>query len=85
MIAADHHALRPHLFDYEFHRRTAWVRNWRVDRGSVGRKPTILGASLLTIVIGSIYPFVSDPRILLVVGFLLTIPIYVLVTLRFAI
>ena len=50
-----------------------------------GRKPTILGASLLTIVIGSIYPFVSNPRVLLVVGFLLTIPIYVLVTLLFAI
>ena len=52
---------------------------------SWGRKPTILGASVLTIVIGGIYPFVSNPRILLVVGFLLTIPIYVLVTLLFAI
>ena len=52
---------------------------------SWGRKPTILGASVLTIVIGSIYPFVSNPMILLVVGFLLTIPIYVLVTLLFAI
>jgi putative MFS transporter len=52
---------------------------------SWGRKPTILGASLLTIVIGSIYPFVSNPRVLLGVGFLLTIPIYILVTLLFAI
>jgi MFS transporter, putative metabolite:H+ symporter len=52
---------------------------------SWGRKPTILGASLLTIVIGSIYPFVRNPGILLIVGFLLTIPIYVLVTLLFAI
>jgi putative MFS transporter len=52
---------------------------------SWGRKPTILGASVLSIVIGSIYPFVSNPRVLLVVGFLLTIPIYVLVTLLFAI
>ena len=50
-----------------------------------GRKPTILGASLLTIVIGSIYPFVSNPEILMTVGFLLTIPIYILVTLLFAI
>jgi putative MFS transporter len=50
-----------------------------------GRKPTILGASLLTIVIGGIYPFVRDPRILLIAGFLLTIPIFVLVTLLFAI
>jgi putative MFS transporter len=52
---------------------------------SWGRKPTIVGASFLTIVIGSIYPFAHDPRILLVVGFGLTIPIYVLVTILFAI
>lgn len=52
---------------------------------SWGRKPTILGASLLTIAIGSIYPFVRNPGILVLVGFLLTIPIYVLVTLLFAI
>ena len=52
---------------------------------SWGRRPTILGASLLTIVIGGIYPFVHDPRELLIAGFLLTIPIFVLVTLLFAI
>lgn len=52
---------------------------------SWGRKPTIIGASLLTIVIGSIYPFIRDPAVLLLVGFLLTVPIYVLVTLLFAI
>jgi putative MFS transporter len=52
---------------------------------SWGRKPTILGASFLAILIGGIYPFVSNPGILLVVGFLLAIPIYVLVTLLFAI
>ena len=52
---------------------------------SWGRKPTILGASVLTIVIGSMYPFVSNPGMLMTVGFLLTIPIYVLVTLLFAI
>jgi putative MFS transporter len=52
---------------------------------SWGRKPTILGASTATIVIGSIYPFVSKPGILMAAGFLLTIPIYVLVTLLFAI
>ena len=50
-----------------------------------GRKPTILVASLLTIVIGSIYPFVNDTRLLLMVGFMLMIPIYVLVTLLFAV
>jgi MFS transporter, putative metabolite:H+ symporter len=52
---------------------------------SWGRRPTILGASLLTIVIGGIYPFVRDPRELLIAGFLLTIPIFVLVTLLFAV
>jgi putative MFS transporter len=52
---------------------------------SWGRKPTIIGASLLTIVIGSIYPFVKDPAELLTVGFLLMVPIYVLVAVLFAI
>jgi MFS transporter, putative metabolite:H+ symporter len=52
---------------------------------SWGRKPTIIGASLLTIFIGSVYPFVKDPAVLLIVGFLLMIPIYVLVAVLFAI
>ncbi|MCU1341790.1 MAG: transporter, partial [Candidatus Acidoferrum typicum] len=52
---------------------------------SWGRKPTIIGASLLTILVGSIYPFVQGPIILMVTGFLLTVPIYVLVALLFAI
>jgi MFS transporter, putative metabolite:H+ symporter len=52
---------------------------------SWGRKPTIVGASLLTIFIGSVYPFVKDPAVLLIVGFLLMIPIYVLVAVLFAI
>jgi MFS transporter, putative metabolite:H+ symporter len=52
---------------------------------SWGRRPTIIGASLLTIFLGGIYPFISDPMLLLVTGFLLMIPIYVQVTLLFAI
>jgi putative MFS transporter len=52
---------------------------------SWGRKPTIVGASLLTIVIGSFYPFVKNPAILMITGFFLIIPIYVLVALLFAI
>jgi MFS transporter, putative metabolite:H+ symporter len=52
---------------------------------SWGRKPTIVGASLLTIFIGGFYPFVKNPVVLVVVGFLLMIPIYILVTLLFAI
>ena len=50
-----------------------------------GRKPTIIIASLLAIVFGALYPFVSSPLLLPVVGLLLTIPIYVLVALLFAI
>jgi MFS transporter, putative metabolite:H+ symporter len=52
---------------------------------SWGRKPTIIGASLLTIFIGGIYPFVKNPAELMMVGFLLMIPIYVLVAVLFAI
>lgn len=50
-----------------------------------GRKPTIVGASLSTIVLGTIYPFIHQPAILITVGFFLTIPIYILVATLFAI
>ena len=50
-----------------------------------GRKPTIIGSSLITVVLGIIYPMISDPILLPAVGFLLTIPIYVLVALLFGI
>ncbi len=52
---------------------------------SWGRKPTTVGASLFTILLGGIYPFIHHPAALLTIGFLLTIPIYVLVALLFAI
>jgi MFS transporter, putative metabolite:H+ symporter len=52
---------------------------------SWGRKPTIVGASLLTIVLGGIYPFVHQPMALITAGFLLTVPIYILVATLFAI
>jgi putative MFS transporter len=52
---------------------------------SWGRKPAIIGASLVTILLGGIYPFIKDPVPLLIAGFLLMIPIYVQVTLLFAI
>jgi putative MFS transporter len=52
---------------------------------SWGRKPTIVGASLLTIVIGSFYPFITNPTLLMIVGFSLIVPIYVLVALLFAV
>jgi MFS transporter, putative metabolite:H+ symporter len=41
----------------------------------LGRKPTFIGASLLAIVFGSIYPFVSSEVLLPIVGLLLVIPI----------
>src|ERR1700693_3996753 len=52
---------------------------------SWGRKPTIVGAALLTILVGSFYQFIKNPAILMMTGFTLIIPIYVLVALLFAI
>jgi MFS transporter, putative metabolite:H+ symporter len=52
---------------------------------SVGRKPAIIGASLFTILSGGFYPFVRNPLLLPVAGFLLVVPIYILVALLFAI
>ncbi len=50
-----------------------------------GRKPTIVAASAMTILLGLVYPSVTDPVLLPIVGFALTIPIYVLVALLFGI
>jgi MFS transporter, putative metabolite:H+ symporter len=50
-----------------------------------GRKPVIIGASLITVVLGIIYPMINDPVLLPAVGFALTVPIYVLVALLFGI
>jgi putative MFS transporter len=50
-----------------------------------GRRPTLVGASVIAIVFGAIYPFVHDPMLLPAVGLALTIPIYVLVALLFGI
>jgi len=52
---------------------------------SWGRKPVIIGASAMTVVAGGVYPFVGNSLFLLTVGFLLVVPIYVQVTLLFAI
>jgi MFS transporter, putative metabolite:H+ symporter len=51
----------------------------------VGRKLAIISASMLAIVFGGIYPFVRDPMLLSVTGFLLVVCIYILVALLFAI
>jgi MFS transporter, putative metabolite:H+ symporter len=50
-----------------------------------GRKPVIIGASLITVALGIVYPMISDPVLLPAVGFALTVPIYVLVALLFGI
>ena len=50
-----------------------------------GRKPTIIGSSFVAILFGAMYPFITSPVILPIVGLLLTIPIYVLVALLFAV
>jgi putative MFS transporter len=52
---------------------------------SIGRKPAIIGASLLAILFGGIYPFIRDARLLPLAGFLLVVCIYILVALLFAI
>ena len=52
---------------------------------SWGRKPAILGASAMTILVGGVYPFIQNPALLVAAGFLLVVPIYVQVTLLFAI
>jgi putative MFS transporter len=50
-----------------------------------GRKPTLIGASAIAIVFGAIYPYVTDPLWLPLVGIALTMPIYVLVALLFGV
>ena len=52
---------------------------------SWGRKPTIVGASLVTILIASVFPFITQPILLMAAGFLLMVPIYMLVALLFAV
>jgi putative MFS transporter len=52
---------------------------------SWGRKPVIIGASVMTIVVGGIYPFIAKPMLLLATGFVLVVFIYIQVTLLFAI
>jgi MFS transporter, putative metabolite:H+ symporter len=50
-----------------------------------GRRPSIIGASLLTILFGAIYPFTSTPVTLLTVGFLLIVSIYIQVAMLFGV
>ena len=54
-----------------------------VDR--MGRRRLIIGAAALSMLFGSIYPFVHDPVWLPVAGLALTVPIYVLVAVLFGV
>jgi putative MFS transporter len=50
-----------------------------------GRRPTLICAASVAIVFGALYPFVTDPVLLPLVGIALTVPMYVLVALLFGI
>jgi putative MFS transporter len=52
---------------------------------ALGRRPTIIGASIASIIFGSLYPFAPAPVLLLVVGFLLIVAIYVQVAVLFGV
>jgi putative MFS transporter len=62
------------------------VGAWAAD--AIGRRPSIIGASIVTVVAGWIYAQVSaasDPAIVLSVGFVLIVAIYVQVAILFAV
>jgi MFS transporter, putative metabolite:H+ symporter len=50
-----------------------------------GRRASIIGGSVWTIVFGAIYPFVKDPVMVLTIGFLLIIGIYVLTAILYGV
>ena len=52
---------------------------------SLGRRKTIIGASVWAIVFGGIYPFAVEPLVVLVIGFLLIIGIYVLTSMLYGV
>jgi MFS transporter, putative metabolite:H+ symporter len=51
----------------------------------IGRRPTIIGASLLAIVFGALYPNMMQPLLLVGTGFCLLLAIYVLVALLYGV
>ncbi|HZV21330.1 MAG TPA: MFS transporter [Hyphomicrobiales bacterium] len=52
---------------------------------SLGRRRTIIGTSVLTIIFGTLYPQMTDPTYVLVVGFVLIVCIYILVALIYGV
>ena len=51
----------------------------------LGRRACIIGASVMTIIFGSIYPFMKEPALLLTVGFFLIVGIYILTALLYGV
>jgi MFS transporter, putative metabolite:H+ symporter len=51
----------------------------------LGRRPSIIGASVLTIIFGGLYPFMVEPWLILTVGFLLIVAIYIQVAILFGV
>jgi MFS transporter, putative metabolite:H+ symporter len=51
----------------------------------LGRRPSIIAASVLTILFGGVYPFIATPWLLLATGFLLIVAIYVQVAILFGV
>jgi putative MFS transporter len=60
-----------------------WLGSHLADR--VGRRMTIVGASLSTILFGLIYPMLSEPVLFVGIGFCLLLSIYVLVALLYGV
>ena len=52
---------------------------------SLGRRKTIIGASIWAIVFGGIYPFAEEPLLVLTIGFLLIVGIYVLTAMLYGV
>ncbi|MGA7324806.1 MAG: MFS transporter [Rhodomicrobium sp.] len=52
---------------------------------AIGRKPTIIGTSVLTIIFGVIYPQMSDPTLMLATGSCLILCIYILVAILYGV
>jgi MFS transporter, putative metabolite:H+ symporter len=60
----------------------ALIGMWLGDR--IGRKRGIIGFSILTMLLGALYPYSNDPMFLSIVGFGLVTVIYILVAFTFA-
>jgi putative MFS transporter len=52
---------------------------------SLGRRKTIIVASIWTIIFGGVYPFVAEPFLVLAVGFLLIVGIYILTAMLYGV